>query len=151
MSQNEFAHVEHHDNKNEVRNVTILLTILTIVELALGFAMMKMEHGSTAVMATKITIIILMMAKAYYIVGYFMHLKHEVRNLIMTVIVPLTLFVWFIIAFLYDGNSFRNLRNTFDPHFKEQSTIKVPKKEHVGTTHSTEQHNEDVKPAAVQE
>ncbi|MEI2708833.1 MAG: cytochrome C oxidase subunit IV family protein [Chitinophagaceae bacterium] len=47
-----------------------------------------------------------MMAKAYYIVGYFMHLKHEVRNLIMTVIVPLTLFVWFIIAFLYDGNCF---------------------------------------------
>ena len=39
------------------------------------------------------------------------------------------MFVWFIIAFLYDGNSFRNLRNTYDPHYKEQSTIKVEKKE----------------------
>jgi hypothetical protein len=41
----------------------------------------------------------------------------------------LALFVWFITAFLYDGNSFRNLRNTYDPHYKEQSTIKVEKKE----------------------
>ena len=58
-----------------------------------------------------------------------MHLKHEIKNLIMTIVVPLALFVWFITAFLYDGNSFRHLRNTYDPHFKEQSTIKVEKKE----------------------
>ena len=151
MSQNEFVHVEHHENKNEVRNVTILLTVLTIVELGLGFLMMKMEHGSAAVLATKITIIVLMMAKAYYIVGYFMHLKHEVRNLIMTITVPLALFVWFIFAFLYDGNAYKQLRNTFDAHHKEQGTTKVPKKEHVsGNSHSTEK-NEGVKPAAVHE
>jgi hypothetical protein len=70
-----------------------------------------------------------MMAKAFYIVAYFMHLKHELKNLIMTIVVPLALFVWFIGAFLADGNSFRNLRNTYDPHFKEQSTIKVEQKE----------------------
>ena len=151
MSQNEFVQVEHHENKNEVRNVTIVLSVLTVVELLLGFAMMRMEHGTPAVLATKITIIVLMMAKAYYIVGYFMHLKHEVRNLIMTIIVPLALFVWFIFAFLYDGNAYRQLRNTFDPHYKEQGTIKVLKKEHVsGKSHSTEQ-NKDVKPAAVHE
>ncbi len=46
----------------------------------------------------------------------------------MTIVVPLGLFIWFIIAFLYDGNSFRNLRNTYDPYFKERSTIKVEKK-----------------------
>jgi hypothetical protein len=69
-----------------------------------------------------------MMAKAFYIVAYFMHLKHELKNLIMTIVVPLGLFIWFIIAFLYDGNSFRNLRNTYDPYFKERSTIKVEKK-----------------------
>jgi cytochrome c oxidase subunit 4 len=47
----------------------------------------------------------------------------------MTIVVPLALFIWFITAFLSDGNSFRNLRNTYDPHFKEQSTIKVEAKE----------------------
>ena len=41
----------------------------------------------------------------------------------------LLLFVWFIGAFLWDGNSFRNLRNDYDSYFKEQATIKVEKKE----------------------
>jgi cytochrome c oxidase subunit IV len=41
-----------------------------------------------------------------------MHLGDEVRNLIMTITVPLVLFVWFIIAFLWDGNSWREMRNT---------------------------------------
>jgi hypothetical protein len=59
-----------------------------------------------------------------------MHLKHEVKNLIMTIVVPLTLFIWFIVAFLADGNSFRNLRNTYNPYFKEQSTIKVAQPAH---------------------
>ena len=113
----------------EIVRVTVILSVLTVIELALGFWMMGMPLESTLRMAVKGAIIILMLAKAFYIVGYFMHLKHEIRNLIMTIVVPLTLFVWFIIAFLYDGNSFRNLRNTYDPHFKEQSTIKVEKKE----------------------
>ena len=76
-------------------------------------------------LALKGSIVILMLAKAFYIVGYFMHLKHEVKNLIMTIVVPLILFVWFITAFLYDGNSFKNLKNTYDPYKKELSTKKV--------------------------
>ena len=41
-----------------------------------------------------------------------MHLGDEIRNFIMTIVVPLVLFVGFIIAFLADGNSWKNLRNT---------------------------------------
>jgi hypothetical protein len=101
-------------------------------------------------MATKITIIVLMLAKAYYIVGYFMHLKHEVRNLIMTIIVPLALFIWFIAAFLYDGNSFRNLRNNYDRHFNEQSKVKVQPKEHGGSHNNNTHRTEEAKPAVHQ-
>ena len=72
-----------------------------------------------------------MMAKAFYIVAYFMHLKHELKNMIMTIVVPLLLFVWFITAFLYEGNSYRNLRNRYDPYKKAQSEIKVKKNEEV--------------------
>lgn len=124
------AHEEHSGGGvKEIIKVTIILSVLTIVELILGFWMMSMPLESALRLATKGTIVILMLAKAFYIVGYFMHLKHEIKNLIMTIVVPLALFVWFIIAFLYDGNSFRHLRNTYDPHFKEQSTIKIEKKE----------------------
>jgi cytochrome c oxidase subunit IV len=119
-------HEENHGN-GEVKKVTIILSVLTIIELILGFWMIGITSEALR-LAIKGTIIILMMAKAFYIVAYFMHLKHELKNLIMTIVVPLGLFIWFIIAFLYDGNSFRNLRNTYDPYFKERSTIKVEKK-----------------------
>jgi cytochrome c oxidase subunit IV len=119
-------HEENHGN-GEVKKVTIILSVLTIVELILGFWMIGITSEALR-LAIKGTIIILMMAKAFYIVAYFMHLKHELKNLIMPIVVPLGLFIWFIIAFLYDGNSFRNLRNTYDPYFKERSTIKVEKK-----------------------
>ena len=121
------AHQEENHGTGEIKKVTIILSVLTIVELILGFLMIDITSEALR-LAIKGSIIILMMAKAFYIVAYFMHLKHELKNLIMTVVVPLGLFVWFIGAFLIDGNSFKNLRNTYDPYFKERSTIKVEKK-----------------------
>lgn len=144
-------HQEHSGGgTKEIVKVTVILTVLTIVELVLGFWMIGIaldQHGLR--LAIKGAIVILMMAKAFYIVAYFMHLKHEIKNMIMTIVVPLALFIWFIAAFLYDGNSFRNLRNTYDPHFKEQSTIKVEKKEHGGTKHEEKKDgaHEEKKPA----
>ena len=66
------------------------------------------------VLAFKGMVCILTLAKAYYIVSIFMHLGDEVRNLIMTIIVPLCLFIWFIAAFLWDGDSWKNLRNRYN-------------------------------------
>ena len=127
----------------EIKKVTIILSVLTIIELILGFWMIGITSEALR-LAIKGAIVILMMSKAFYIVAYFMHLKHEVKNLIMTIIVPLLLFVWFITAFLWDGGSFRHLRNTYDAHFKEQATIKVEKKEseHGATTHDAAKHEE---------
>ena len=153
----EHEHEEHAGGGvKEIVKVTIILSVLTIVELLLGFWMMDMPLDSGMRLAVKGSIVILMLAKAFYIVAYFMHLKHEIKNLIMTIVVPLAQYVWFIIAFLYDGNSFRNLRNTYEPHFKEQSTIKVAKKEHGEGKHegaeqkhegAAEQKHEEAKPA----
>jgi cytochrome c oxidase subunit IV len=137
MSHSHTDHEAHNaEAMAEIKKVTIILSVFTIIELILGFWMISMTSVGLK-LAIKGTIVILMMAKAFYIVAYFMHLKHEVKNLIMTIIVPLLLFVWFIAAFLWDGGSFRNLRNSYDPYFKAQSTIKVEKKEskHGGTTH----------------
>ena len=41
-----------------------------------------------------------------------MHLGDEVRNLMIVIGIPALIFIWFIFAFIYDGNSFKNLRNT---------------------------------------
>jgi cytochrome c oxidase subunit IV len=118
------AHADKNAGRREIWKVTIILSVLTIVELIFGFSMIGMEEGFLRHFI-KGVIIILMMAKAFYIVSYFMHLGHELRNMIMTIVVPLGLFVWFIIAFLYDGNSFKQLRNTYDPSYKERTTEKT--------------------------
>jgi cytochrome c oxidase subunit 4 len=120
----------------EIWRVTIILTVLTLVELALGFWMTTMPFEGLERHFVKGVILILMVAKAFYIVGYFMHLKHEIRNLIITIVVPLFLFVWFIIAFLYDGNSFKNNKNRWDESHKERS--KEPMPNHEEGTHKLE-------------
>jgi cytochrome c oxidase subunit IV len=145
MSHSHKADANHEANNAavmaEIKKVTILLSVLTIVELILGFWMIGISSAALR-LAIKGVIIILMMSKAFYIVAYFMHLKHEVKNMIMTIIVPLSLFVWFIAAFLWDGSSFKNLRNTYNPYFKEQATIKVEKKEaeHEAVKHEAVKH-----------
>ncbi len=113
--------------RKEIWKITGILTLLTIVELGLGFYMMNIpldEHAKRNFI--KGAIVILMISKAFYIIAYFMHMKYEVKNLIMTTAVPLTLFIWFIIAFLYEGNSYKNLRNTYDGHFRDRKEIMAP-------------------------
>ena len=75
--------------------------------------------------------IIMTLAKAFYIVAEFMHLGHEIKNLIMTIAIPALLFVWFLIAFAWDGNSYRELRNRYDRYQYEKSKtpVKAPEKE----------------------
>ena len=107
-------HAENTGGTKRIWKIFWVLSALTIIELALGYFLYA-THGSlgyAAVLSTKIVIGVLTLAKAYYIVSVFMHLGDEVRNLIMTIVVPLVLFVWFIIAFLADGNSWKILRNT---------------------------------------
>jgi hypothetical protein len=49
--------------------------------------------------------------------------------MILTVVVPLFLFVWFIVAFLFDGNSFKNDKNKWDSGHKARSEEKMPEHE----------------------
>lgn len=107
-------HPEHTSGTRRIWKVFWILSALTIVELALGYLLYAKhgEWGYTPVITTKIVIGVLTLAKAYYIVSVFMHLGDEIRNFIMTIIVPLALFIWFIIAFLADGESWKQLKNT---------------------------------------
>jgi cytochrome c oxidase subunit IV len=111
----------HHEpgGKEFVQKIiktTVILSVITVIELALGFVIYFMHKGpevsEALVLFIKGVIVILSLLKAFYIVGVFMHLGDEIKNLIMTIVVPLLLFVWFIAAFLLDGSSWKHLRNT---------------------------------------
>ncbi len=117
---------QHHDSatfKKRVIKTTVILSVITLIELGIGFIIYFMHKGDNPsqalILALKGAVCILTLAKAYYIVSVFMHLGDEMRGFIMSVVLPLLLFIWFIIAFLWDGNSYRNLRNQYDKHFYE--------------------------------
>ncbi|MFT4093551.1 MAG: cytochrome C oxidase subunit IV family protein [Niabella sp.] len=118
----------HHDDESfysKVKRTTWILSLITIGELLLGFYIYYLHKGAPSyawVLFLKGVICIATLAKAYYIVAVFMHLGDEIRNFIMTIVVPLALFIWFIIAFLADGNSYKNLRNKYDKYQLEMST-----------------------------
>jgi cytochrome c oxidase subunit IV len=116
LSSPEITYAAPHkdDAVKRFMKVTVVLSVITLIELALGFGIAKHWYGTSSAMILFIkgVICILSLAKAYYIVSVFMHLGDEIRNFIMTIVVPLCLFIWFIIAFLWDGNSWKNLRNT---------------------------------------
>ena len=137
MEQNtQFAEVTHHHTPGEgtgrIWRTFWILLIITLIELALGFSMYFFPGmPSWLHLFIKGAISILSLAKAFYIVSVFMHLGDEIRNMIMTIVVPLMLFVWFIGAFLWDGNSFRTMRNRYDK-YKEERTM--PRHEQAGDT-----------------
>ena len=112
----------HHEASGSTKRIWRtfwLLLIITVIELGLGLLMYAFDFPAWIDLFLKGVIVILTLAKAYYIVSIFMHLGDEIRNLIMTIVVPLMLFIWFIAAFLWDGNAYRTKRNRYDTYFRE--------------------------------
>lgn len=126
------AHDEAHtfDRKAIWRTFRILLYI-TVFELILAIGYYEIEFSNPHLVKHLLNgvFVILTLAKAFFIIAEFMHLRHEIRNLILSISIPALLFIWFITAFLWDGNSYKNLRNTYDKHYKEHATEKVEQKE----------------------
>jgi cytochrome c oxidase subunit IV len=48
--------------------------------------------------------IVLTIFKAFFIVGEFMHLKHEVKGLIWSILIPMALVVWLVVALVTEGS-----------------------------------------------
>jgi cytochrome c oxidase subunit IV len=100
----------HHDDKTSVASkakvknilkITLWLTIITIVEVAIG---LYCHYNHVPKTIPNVGFIVLTILKAGLIVSVFMHLGDEFKNMILTILIPLSLFLWFIIAFLADGN-----------------------------------------------
>ncbi|HMO62543.1 MAG TPA: cytochrome C oxidase subunit IV family protein [Ferruginibacter sp.] len=130
-----FAHPPA-EGTGRIWKVFWILSVITIVELVLGFGLAKDWYGdpeksSGLILFVKGVICILSLAKAFYIVGVFMHLGDEIKNFVMTIVVPLLLFIWFIAAFLWDGDSWKNLRNRYQEKLPAKTEQVAPAaKEH---------------------
>ena len=92
--------------------VTVLLTVITIVEVFMGVAFKR--NGTFTWEAIKLTFLILTLVKAAYIVLIFMHLGDERRNLKYVILLPYALFIMYLIFIgLYEGVSVQTGHNIF--------------------------------------
>lgn len=93
-------------NKAKVRKLWKIAMILGIITATEFFMAYTMPRGLLLYAA----FIGLTIVKAFYIVSEFMHLKYEVKSLIWSILLPMILVVWLIIALITEGGSiFANL------------------------------------------
>lgn len=88
--------------RKKIWKVTLLLTIVTAVEVALG-AMVK--QGSDAWLTVKILFILLTLLKAGYIVLSFMHLGDERKILKWVVLLPYAIFIIYLMFIAFTEGS----------------------------------------------
>jgi cytochrome c oxidase subunit IV len=79
-----------------------ILGVITAIEFLIAFTM---GHG---VLKTSI-FVAMTIVKAAYIVGEFMHLRHEVKVLMWSIILPMVFIVWMLVAFVYEGMKFSEI------------------------------------------
>ncbi|MDP4212548.1 MAG: cytochrome C oxidase subunit IV family protein [Bacteroidota bacterium] len=104
-----------------------VLTAITVFELFIAILYYETDFLPKHILNG--VFIIMTLAKAFFIIAEFMHLRHEIKNMIMVLAVPALLFIWFVIAFMGDGVSYRHLRNRYDRYQYEQSKTPVKKAE----------------------
>lgn len=114
-----YALNNHHDEeqgkkiRKNIWKVTALLTLITIVEVAMGIMFKRAETFTWTTI--KLGFIILTLVKAGYIVMSFMHLGDERKNLKLVILLPYALFIIYLIFIaLYEGSSHLNLFETFN-------------------------------------
>ena len=96
----EYSLQTHHDEdqgkkiRRKIWIVTLLLTVVTVVEVALG-AMIK--QSSSYWWVVKIIFIVLTLLKAGYIVMTFMHLGDERKWLRNLILIPYFMFMLYLI------------------------------------------------------
>jgi len=95
-------HHSEEDGKAMRKTIWVIFWVLlgiTTAEVSLGLAWKGMGLAWAFV---KWTFIILTLFKAYYIVAYYMHLKHEYKNFIYMVAIPYIVLVIYLIIMVLD-------------------------------------------------
>ncbi|TVR39940.1 MAG: hypothetical protein EA392_05070 [Cryomorphaceae bacterium] len=91
--------------------VTILLTVVTIVEVALGIFI---KQGTDLWPVVKWSFIVMTLIKAGYIVAVFMHLGDERKSLRYTIILPYALFILYLLYIcITESNKLNEIWNNY--------------------------------------
>lgn len=110
-------HLSYEQSKKMVFRGLALLAAITLVEVFFSLAGKGYIPGFTFLKGGKIMVYIvgfiliaLSLFKAKFIIYDFMHMKYEAKGLAMTVLLPVGLLFWGMIAFFQEGNFWGNRR-----------------------------------------
>ncbi|MEM9527218.1 MAG: cytochrome C oxidase subunit IV family protein [Bacteroidota bacterium] len=108
------SHLSYEDSKKAVWKGLGLLAAVTVAEVLLS--LMKAAEWAEDIqwvfVLASLLIVILSVYKAYFIIYEFMHMAYEVKGLAMTVLLPVILLLWAVIAFFYEGDAWKGNRET---------------------------------------
>lgn len=85
--------------------VALILLVITIIEFIVAFTV---PHEMKDLRVW--TFILMTIVKAAYIVGEFMHLRHESKVLIWSILIPMVFVIWMLVAFVYEGMAIADVR-----------------------------------------
>ncbi len=88
---------------NHIWRVALILAVITAAEFTIAFLL-------PASMTRNMVFILMTLVKAFYIVAEFMHLKHEVKVLAWSILIPLVFVVWLLVALLVEGGEVFSVR-----------------------------------------
>ncbi len=94
--------IKFKSNAQKIWGVLIFLSIVTIIEVALGI--IKPDFLSAYFMRMKLLnwiVIILTIIKAYYITWDFMHMRDETSSLKNSVVLPLVILIPYLVFILF--------------------------------------------------
>jgi cytochrome c oxidase subunit IV len=106
-------HDEEHGRaiRKKIVWVTILLTIITTVEVGLGI---MIKQGTTMWPVVKWSFIVMTLIKAGYIVSVFMHLGDEKKTLRYMILIPYAIFILYLLFIaITESNHLNYLWSTF--------------------------------------
>ena len=100
-------------DKNKIKGIWRIagyLAIITLIEYGFAF-------GMPAGLLRNVIFVGLTIVKAAFIVSEFMHLGHEVKGLMYSVLLPMVFIVWLIVALVeLEGGAVKSSRGTVDYH-----------------------------------
>jgi hypothetical protein len=121
------SHVSYEDSKKAVWKGLGLLAAVTVAEVILSLlkATDWAKDMQWLFIGLAILIIVLSVYKAYFSIYEFMHMAYEIKGLAMTVLLPMGLLVWGVIAFFYEGDAWKGNREEINKRDRIEAPVQT--------------------------
>lgn len=125
------GHLSYEESKSKAFKIISILAVITFGEvvfalLGKGYLIEGFTFPGILVAGVMIA---MSLVKAYLIIYEFMHMKYEVPGLVKSVLLPMLLLVWAVIAFFSEGVYWKNSRNKSTEAAKAKEELKSDTKQ----------------------